>query len=752
MQVLWSRATPTRSACRCRACFRRTTTAVSKRQLKVGDLFTACYSTILGTAVFVDAKAKDERRKEWDRVIAETKAGRPVGALDGVERTITDERHSKDLPQVVRAIWGDVRERESSAPIWDGMSVTNSPSIHHDPVDITLDVHLKQAISKSAKIRQKTRPLEAEEDWPDEADVPENFCEPTSDLFTPREPVLRLHVDKMEEMVSKLVTTLLLRRRQFSTLMDTISSNSDISSRLTEIADRIESLQGDTRLPSYIFNDDRETSIERWRLNSAIEKLFENAAADHSNFDLILAKICYNLLVSASPPNIQTYNILIWSFNRFGMYELSQVVVDSFLYQSKFKPSSETVQLLLDHYSKQKDLAGFRAMVDRMRAVNGDMRIKMRALATLHRWSVQKWATTSKVLQRGPYLMEKTPRDSAIFDSLINGFLEIDMLKAAVRYLRAALHEGMQISSSTLLRLVQACTRVWDYKAGLSVLRLLLGHWEGNSEQIVYNGQARLAVRQLFGLCGVKTSSKPPRPLPVGISQEAVQSLQRHMVIQSLENSIEHCAARILKVQALLGCSTGSAAPDSTTLTNKTVNQALSIFYQFSRDEKLRSANKLANNRAMKDAWPLDVRPWLEAQYERLTTVWQEEYDGVISRYPDLCWSDRLEIISHFRQEKSLPSEHPLYAATRVQWNPLKPPLAKIDAPPLRQTIMCEEKSLTQGASKVQLLSRPKEQRKHSSPRMPVAPLPPSLARTSPTLCLPMAPTHANARLEARGG
>src|SRR4051794_7375173 len=82
MQVLWSRVAQTRSSCHCRSCLnaattiaRRATTAASRRGLKVGDLFTACYSAVLATAAVADARVKDDRRKEWDRLIAEAKGG-----------------------------------------------------------------------------------------------------------------------------------------------------------------------------------------------------------------------------------------------------------------------------------------------------------------------------------------------------------------------------------------------------------------------------------------------------------------------------------------------------------------------------------------------------------------------------------------------------------------------------------------------------------------------------------------------------
>ena len=673
MQVLWSRAAPSRSACRCRACFRQTTTAVSKRRLKVGDLFTACYSTILGTAVFADAKAKEERRKEWDRAIAEVKAGTPMDAPDRVERMLTDQGHVGDLLPVVRAILGDTSKR-ANAPIRDGMSLTSSPSIHLDPVDLTLDLHVKQAISKSHRIQHQTISSETEEDWPNVADAPDKICESAANLFEPREPADQIHVDKMEEMVSKLVSTLLLRRRQLSTLADTTSSDDDISLRLKEIAGRIESLQGDTRLPSYSFYDHRKSAIERWRLNSALEKLFENMAADQSNIDLILAKICYNLLVSTSPPNIKTYNVLIRSFNRFKIYELSQVVIDSFLFQSKFKPNPETIRLILDHYSKQKDKLGFKAMVNRMRAVDGDMRMRTREVGDMSRWHVQEWATTRKVILKKGLLREKVPRDSTIFDSLINGFLELDMVRAAMCYLRAALREGMHVSSSTLLRLVQTCASTLDYKTGLSVLRLLLGYCQRSSEQVVYNSQARLAVHQLFGLCGINPSLDSTTQLPHGVSQTALQNLQRHMAMQSLEDAMDHFAARLMKVRDLLVNSNDSEAQSTRSkneFVNRNIKKALSLLYAASRDAHRRSLKKDANNNraaTMRNTNTLHTIS-IATQYSKLPTEWQQTYDGVIKCNSNLSWSERHKIMSYFQQGKQLPQEHPLYLATLSQWN-----------------------------------------------------------------------------------
>src|SRR4051812_751514 len=89
MQVIWSRAAQVKSSCQCSSCLysvvaltrRSTTVAVKRRKLTVGELFTACYSSILASAAIADAKAKDSRIRDWDRAIADVKSGKPIEEL-----------------------------------------------------------------------------------------------------------------------------------------------------------------------------------------------------------------------------------------------------------------------------------------------------------------------------------------------------------------------------------------------------------------------------------------------------------------------------------------------------------------------------------------------------------------------------------------------------------------------------------------------------------------------------------------------
>lgn len=145
MQSLWSRAArlPQSSTCRCVACLRtategvtsHTTSAASRRRLRIGNAVTAFYSSIFAGAALADAKVKEKRRLEWEEKIAAVK--------EEVDRLVDEEnrllqtlafRHSEFLfgfPNQQR------RQYSTSwaAPRWIGearaTSEAQNPSVAH---------------------------------------------------------------------------------------------------------------------------------------------------------------------------------------------------------------------------------------------------------------------------------------------------------------------------------------------------------------------------------------------------------------------------------------------------------------------------------------------------------------------------------------------------------------------------------------------------------------------------------------------
>ncbi|KAJ5654067.1 hypothetical protein N7490_001070 [Penicillium lividum] len=105
MQGLWSRAAPSQSTCRCVSCLSttatgvtsRSTAAASKRRLRIGNSVTALYTSIFAAAALADAKAKTQRRNDWEEKIAAVKA--EVNELVDEEQRLLKSLQSRRKPR-----------------------------------------------------------------------------------------------------------------------------------------------------------------------------------------------------------------------------------------------------------------------------------------------------------------------------------------------------------------------------------------------------------------------------------------------------------------------------------------------------------------------------------------------------------------------------------------------------------------------------------------------------------------------------
>lgn len=615
MQALWSRAAQA-SSCRCSSCLhgattigRRTTTAASRRRFKAGDLFTACYSTILATAAVADSKLKEDRRNEWDRLIAEVK-GLPIETPEGHDRIPAADKSKSDR--------GNLSEtRNPTRPVWDG-SATAAPANDVWTTQLkALNSHnVLTAPRQNTTNRFIPDQYAGEEEWIDTEDPEGTLL--AGEPREPREPKNHIQIDKAEDSVAKLVDRLLLHLKVNSSIQSSFLSASvraNMSAQMKEMTMRIDALQygGAARLPSYPNLDPVSIRSEQAELHESIMALLKKGSTNHSRMDIIVAKICYNLLVSACPPSITTYNLLIDHFTRLERYDLGQIVVDSFLLETRYRPNSATICLLLNHFSGQGDSVGFRRIINRMRGVDGDLRIKRRALSVLFVPEVQNWAMSNKVIHRNGHLTQKVPRNAQIFDSLIQGCLKLADLRSAVRYFRAALREGCRIRSKVLYQITTACLEQLDYNAGRSVLSAILLQWESGSflgHGLEYCSTARYAIYQILGLCRVSIYSTPN--LPIKASRNALQSMLHYMNIESIADSIYRFSERVSLVVSLLNMKTpedltqeikanyrvarllGSKInPDNT---YQPIDLALRILHQASLEEKYRK-KKVKQNR-----------------------------------------------------------------------------------------------------------------------------------------------------------
>jgi hypothetical protein len=500
---------------------------------------------MFATAALADAKMKDSRRKHWDRAIEEAKAGsNPRQPMDQPEKdlaNVTDvgiERPMEGLfasafdayEQVVRA--GD--------PI---ASISRGTTIAPFAAQLKIiDAHM----------RQSTIPIEF---------VAKENVEPNS--HRGRDPQTRVHLDKLETMVARLVTRLLVETRKYMPNGALVSSPVD-NLRLENKAMQanLERLQArTTRLPSYHCLETANSNEERQSLNNSIEALIGQRKTKKNIYEL-MAKICYNLLISTAPPNVETYTVMIKHFTRLELHHLSEVVIDSFYNDSVFTPNQDTVSAILGHYIDISDRSGFKRTIQRMRGASSDMRIRKRSIYSLSDPNIQQWALSANVIHRNGYLVEKVTRDSQVFTNLIYGCLKFSMPSQAIMYTRAAFRQGIRVSADVLRSIMAFCIESGDKKSAANVLAII-AHQMQAFGGIKFDAACREYIFRTLSYCGIEYSllSGEFRGSLLRFKGSAIKAMLQTLHLEELQNTVSRANALIVQLGQIV--ERGSSNPAS---------------------------------------------------------------------------------------------------------------------------------------------------------------------------------------------
>ncbi|KAI1424812.1 hypothetical protein F5Y12DRAFT_750290 [Xylaria sp. FL1777] len=429
MQTLWPRAAQAQSFCRCRICLhsanaltRRSATAASKRRVTVADVFTACYTTILGTAALIDARRKNERRRELDAELDRAKASLKQlntrdrqDAVDGVNGA---PYGATLFPRETLAYSKPWRGAESVLPLLEELkSICN---ITYRPI-----------------ARQSW--VQGQIDWVNiESGV---IAEESNRAVSLREPLTDYNLADTTTTVLDLVDELLrLTRRSSSQQVQ----NDDQTSNHTEerIITELEDLRRGHEFPSYQFPtaDQSYSARVRASLNKSIRRIFNQAVTSRE----MVGRICYNLLAAGVPPTIHTYNTLIIGFNRQRRPDLAQAVINSYLDRTTWPATDQTLICLLSHYRGRGGREGMREVVQKMRGVRED---------GLHLATFYDGHAPLPQTRRTP----KAKRNDSTFDNLIRGWLYHEELGIACMTFVACLRNGASLPAYTLHELLRGC-------------------------------------------------------------------------------------------------------------------------------------------------------------------------------------------------------------------------------------------------------------------------------------------------------
>ncbi|EKD14686.1 uncharacterized protein L3040_000209 [Drepanopeziza brunnea f. sp. 'multigermtubi'] len=481
-------------------------------------------------------KVKEEKLREWDRVIAEAKAWKPQ---ESTIQTPTQTRKPEKR------------------------KFHHKPNMHHfypvpvgDGLDTLIDYRLKQ----------QSYQLQSNPEYVEEAFDPE--------LFT-RQPKKQLHLERQEESMARLVDRLLDESKLFSD--NPLPAPVEIQQEMVQMRALIQSLMdGNTNLPLYEWNDIHEITDQREALSRSIQALCRKATADdRPSINLMLTKVSYNLLVARAPPCTTNLNVFLAELIRLKQPQLSQIVVNHFVHDTKHKPTKVTAKLMLDHYrfkgKKGKgDAWGYRSIVQRMRGCRKsaefrsrpDMLVKHRDRETLHWPEHEEWVTKTKTIHRNGSMHQKLPRDAPIFDSLILGNLKFLGPQGAVRVIRASFRAGHVVHHESLVVVITACLEQLNFSSGLQLIRVFIRLWWDGVGFIatVYTEQLRHLLRQLLLMCGIDITLKSPYDLPIKHSWDALQDMLHFMEVEDIKDAVE----RISELTFSLSQSLGLIAPDAT--------------------------------------------------------------------------------------------------------------------------------------------------------------------------------------------
>ncbi|POS87323.1 hypothetical protein EPUL_001029 [Erysiphe pulchra] len=588
MLIVSSRASQARLAWRHNSCSHFATTfiqrciGVTKRKsFKAGDVFTAFYSTIFAAAALVDSKAKENRLREWDRLIAEAREGQWTGE----ERNSCRSKFDQDL-ELLGSLKSSITDITTSENSESNHIFFGRPAWHLRKLKIgrreplcmqsIFGIGNQEEFSKMENFTGSTR----------KDPVLETFIHEEPDFDAPERDI-----SQSEELkaLRANINCLVIRLLQMSTIYESPSKDSgtsndeEIQKQLEIMKQRLESLNVPFEsLPMYIYDGADNAKAQVKDLNAILWCICRKATCEESSLNLMIAKICYNLLISAVPPNIETYNIILHEFSLLELHDFAEQVLQSFWF-SRLRPNKRTIELIILHYKSKNDKIGLTMMVRKMRGSNGDLmqssvyakkyQKKYVSVDGSHQLlqnfdpqdpMIRRGMKRQKLYFRSGYLYKKSPRDKHIFDALINAHLKLKGLRPAIRYLSAAIREGSKIKSNTLSLVISSCIKCADYTSGLEILMNILSQWtlNGYRRQVQLVPVVRFHLYRLLFFCGIDPNKGVNGHLPSRIThykesmilrdlefpKEALRKLLYLMKIESLKERLSRNSKLIVNL------------------------------------------------------------------------------------------------------------------------------------------------------------------------------------------------------------
>lgn len=501
MQTLWSRAAQPKCTCRCSSCLsfaasalsRRTTTATGRRRLKFGDAFTVFYSSIFATAALVDAKHKDERRKELDGAMTEVK--KDLKDLEERERIRAESAggiscETGDLLDRRKPKWRDVvklrpEDVDDRWTIRNLASTIIPPDLQQQLSDAQIEQiltsdQLLELLGEGWKVHPARKGFTRNGHCPPEVTVKSLREYSSKKLRTFELSVAKLvlrfigHLSSVRDQEhpngrspQEVSNGAAITRRELAPKIATMNQY------LQKMRDHGEPTQKYPRdwpaRPSY--DRDSLSPDDQRRLNEAISNIFEEHNRS-KNYVLMLENLCSVLLLATSPPDVSTYNLLLTHLTRLQQNDLVKMVLESF-HESKIRPNEITISATLKFYTLTNDRRGFQGYVSRLRGRNGGLILARPDIEITDAAEGRLTVANGKVIQ-------EPPKNHHVFGALINGTLKFSGVKQGIKVYYEMLKEGWEPNILILTAILRRCNLNRDWVGGFAVWQ----HIKKSSEYI----------------------------------------------------------------------------------------------------------------------------------------------------------------------------------------------------------------------------------------------------------------------------
>ncbi|KAI6781788.1 uncharacterized protein J7T54_004954 [Emericellopsis cladophorae] len=463
MKTLWQRAKQAHS-CGCRACStvargasKRVTTP--RRKATFAEIFTAAYSSVFASAAIVDSIRKDERRRDLDRQLDE--ARRDLAALreqgsgrraKGVDNMSAQSSISLLTDEQMHAIW------QAMKGIWKA----GASAGHLQPAEAQRHRHLVHVY-----LNGRGFPIDSRNANTSEQLELALLAEESEHASSPRDPEEPAHMEKFGESIGSLVGRLL---RQVEFVEEGACSPS--FDEATSV------LRTSHHQYGYRSCNPAAAAANLKALNKANQTAINDVNAGVKEK---VGRVCYNLLVSAFPPDMNIFNTLIAGFDKDpATRKLSGQMVDFFFTKSLLKPTPCTFAAILHHYSvtgQHEQFFRTMACICGSDATTGAKLMRRKVKDLRKSRELQAWAADEQ--QRSThsgYVWQHASLNMIVVEEMLSGLLRLGSFDKAMEILTVALQAGVRLASRIVKQTLDECLEALDWRAGWELTHQLARH------------------------------------------------------------------------------------------------------------------------------------------------------------------------------------------------------------------------------------------------------------------------------------